>query len=347
MGMFDKALSSLQADLGRQLQADTSNQGMDYNTLLQNAQLLQQANIANQGADLTAQQGNQSTRAQLSVANANNAQSAANVNASAANAAAAQRASLMAQFLMQNENNRAQFARDMVSQGFGAEQNNGGWMNQAGQFNAGQATTADQYNAQNAINTAMQVWKPAVENYRGIATDQNAQFQQGLTNLLDMGDKQQAYNQSVLDNNYNNAMGQNLAPLTRVMMLQQMLANSPYNTSVTSTNDQTTTQKQNMGWQDLAGLGLEVLSDERLKEDVKPMKNPLNSLRKMQGVDYAWKDGGRDHGLLAQDVGRAIPGGTVDMGGGKLGYSVPKVLGLLTESVKALDSKVNSKRKRK
>jgi hypothetical protein len=37
----------------------------------------------------------------------------------------------------------------------------------------------------------------------------------------------------------------------------------------------------------------------------------------------------------------------VDMGGGKLGYSVPKVLGLLTESVKALDSKVNSKRKRK
>lgn len=338
MGMFDKALASLQADLGRRLEADTSNQGMDYQTAMQNAQLLQQANIANQSADLEAQKGNQATQAQLATTRAQLAQQAGMQAASLRAQAAMQYQSLLAQLGLANENNRAQFARDQVNYGFEAEGDNQSALNHAGEYNAGALTNRDRYNAD--------YLKSSITNDMDLGKTNEDIFRQGLKELLASGQQQQDYNQSVKDNTYNNTLATNMAPLTKVAMLQNFLSNSPYNTSVSNTSNGTTTVQNTPGAMDWAKLGMTVLSDERLKKDIKPMKNPLNSLRKMTGVDYRWKMGGKDSGLLAQDVGRAAPGATTETPSGALAYSVPKVLGLLTESVKQLDKKVSGKKKK-
>ena len=83
-----------------------------------------------------------------------------------------------------------------------------------------------------------------------------------------------------------------------------------------------------------------ISSDKRLKSDVNPIDKPLSKLRKLNGVTYSWKaTGAPDAGLLAQDVQSAMPGAVTTVGG-TLHYSMPQVIGLLTESVKELDRKV-------
>lgn len=51
-------------------------------------------------------------------------------------------------------------------------------------------------------------------------------------------------------------------------------------------------------------------SDRRLKENIKPIENALQSLDSLEGVYFNWKDTsreGRQIGLIAQDVEKAFP----------------------------------------
>jgi hypothetical protein len=52
-------------------------------------------------------------------------------------------------------------------------------------------------------------------------------------------------------------------------------------------------------------------SDERLKDDVKPLENSLDKVLALQGVSYKWNLGERkgqsDIGLIAQQVEKVIP----------------------------------------
>lgn len=81
------------------------------------------------------------------------------------------------------------------------------------------------------------------------------------------------------------------------------------------------------------------VSDKRLKKNVIRIGSPLKKVHQMTGVNYQWKGGGKDSGLLAQDVAKASPRAVKTIGGIKA-YNPAPVLGLLVESVKELDRKV-------
>jgi hypothetical protein len=91
-----------------------------------------------------------------------------------------------------------------------------------------------------------------------------------------------------------------------------------------------------------------VFSDERMKYNVKPIKNPLDKVNRMEGVTYRWKDDDdMDAGVIAQDVERAMPEAvSMDDETGMRKVSVPQMVGVLTEAVKELDAKVEGKKKR-
>ncbi|MCQ4443287.1 tail fiber domain-containing protein [Enterobacter cloacae] len=60
----------------------------------------------------------------------------------------------------------------------------------------------------------------------------------------------------------------------------------------------------------LADLGAKCcpFSDERLKENVKPLDHSLEKILKLKGVSYTWKENkSPDVGLIAQDVEKVYP----------------------------------------
>lgn len=54
-----------------------------------------------------------------------------------------------------------------------------------------------------------------------------------------------------------------------------------------------------------------IISDARLKKNIKPLNNALDTILKLQGVTFKWKDSkkgkGRQLGFIAQDVEKVIP----------------------------------------
>ena len=49
-------------------------------------------------------------------------------------------------------------------------------------------------------------------------------------------------------------------------------------------------------------------SDERLKKDISPIKDPSALLSELRGVNFTWRDSGRsDIGLIAQEVEKVVP----------------------------------------
>lgn len=331
MGMLDRALSTMSGDFGRSLQADQANQGQDWNVAGQNATLQQQASIQNAQNAMRAAEANQQAAAQ---------------QAAAQNAMNSQYQQLLAQAALMNENNRAQFATQMMNAGFGVEGSNMAALNKAGEYGATAKNNASATNAANAINTANTVWNNAATGFQNQATAEDALYGTNLDRLWRSGEAQRQYKQSVLDTDFNNATAQNTAPLIRAGMLQQALGATPYTTMSNGTSE---VQNQ-AGWGNLLGSAAGVLlSDKRAKKNVKKMKgSPLNSIGKMQGVTYNWKGDGRpDAGLIAQDVDRAIPNGGSPVINGMHHVSVPHVLGLLTEGIKELDRRTSGKKDKK
>jgi hypothetical protein len=99
-------------------------------------------------------------------------------------------------------------------------------------------------------------------------------------------------------------------------------------------------------------------SDERMKRDIKKIRNPLDRVNRLKGIEFEWQDGygenegddsgGMDDmGMSAQSVERAMPGAVSRReSDGMRQYGLPQVVGLLTEAVKELDKKVGAKRRR-
>jgi hypothetical protein len=81
------------------------------------------------------------------------------------------------------------------------------------------------------------------------------------------------------------------------------------------------------------------VSDKRMKKNIIRIGSPLMKVKRMTGVNYDWKGGGADSGLLAQDVAKASPRAVRTIGGIKA-YNPAPVLGLLVESVKELDKRM-------
>ena len=75
-------------------------------------------------------------------------------------------------------------------------------------------------------------------------------------------------------------------------------------------------------------------SDERLKDNVEPIKFPLDKLGKIGGYTFDWNDKqqiyhGHDVGVLAQEIEEVLPEAVKDRGSGYKGVQYDKIIPLL------------------
>ena len=99
-------------------------------------------------------------------------------------------------------------------------------------------------------------------------------------------------------------------------------------------------------------------SDERLKENIKNIENPLEKVNQLNGVEYDWKDsyiesqGGEDGyfvrkhdvGLIAQEVEKILPEIVAENNEGYKAIKYERVVALLVEAVKELNKEVKQLR---
>ena len=91
--------------------------------------------------------------------------------------------------------------------------------------------------------------------------------------------------------------------------------------------------------------GVQTPSDRSLKEHITTIPNPMEIIRKLNGVYFCWKAEAscgqhdcRDTGFIAQEVAEVFPEITTFDEGTKLwGVNYSKIVGLLTEGIKAVD----------
>jgi hypothetical protein len=89
-------------------------------------------------------------------------------------------------------------------------------------------------------------------------------------------------------------------------------------------------------------------SDERLKENIKKIENPLEAVSKLNGVTYDWKANGKSSvGVIAQDVQKVFPELVKEVqpleGDEKrLTVNYDGLIGVLIESVKELQAEVET-----
>jgi len=189
------------------------------------------------------------------------------------------------------------------------------------------------------INNTSNIQSQAVQNLmasRGLATspvsgaagaeieqnrlNQITQLNQGLPLLqhqLDLGNLQAASNfqSSIPHGTTTTSSGTSLVDqLSKVLQNSGSTNSSVANTSGTS--QQNTNQQQNTsaggGIGGLAGgLGAvlaSLFSDERLKEDIRPINKAVDKLMVLRPVSWKWKNSEvEDQGLLAQDLLKVLP----------------------------------------
>ena len=90
-------------------------------------------------------------------------------------------------------------------------------------------------------------------------------------------------------------------------------------------------------------------SDIRLKENLKNIKNPLDSILSMKGVNFKWKDNNHnplsnteDIGLIAQDLEKVLPIAVSEQPDGIMGIHYHRLFPVLIEAIKELSNKVSS-----
>ena len=87
-------------------------------------------------------------------------------------------------------------------------------------------------------------------------------------------------------------------------------------------------------------------SDQRLKDNITPIENPLSKVESISGNTYDWneKSGkeGHDVGVIAQEVLEILPEAVTTRDNGYLAVDYQKIVPLLVEAVKELSSKVEN-----
>lgn len=90
-------------------------------------------------------------------------------------------------------------------------------------------------------------------------------------------------------------------------------------------------------------------SDSRLKENLKSIKDPLNTVLSMKGLNFTWKNNGYnslsntdDIGLIAQELEKVFPIAVGEQPDGMMGIYYHRLFPILIESIKELSSKVSN-----
>jgi len=89
-------------------------------------------------------------------------------------------------------------------------------------------------------------------------------------------------------------------------------------------------------------------SDERLKENIKPIKSALDKVMKLQGVTFDWKqkedvilDIKEDIGFIAQDVQKVVPELIRENSNGLLSMRHQGITPILLEAIKELKAEID------
>jgi hypothetical protein len=87
-------------------------------------------------------------------------------------------------------------------------------------------------------------------------------------------------------------------------------------------------------------------SDERLKENITPIDDPLAKVLSISGNTYEWNEksnkSGHDVGVIAQEILEVLPEAVTQRESGYYAVDYHKIIPLLVESIKELNEKVIS-----
>jgi hypothetical protein len=82
-------------------------------------------------------------------------------------------------------------------------------------------------------------------------------------------------------------------------------------------------------------------SDRRLKENVRPIENPIEKINQIGGYEYDWipmegihENSGHDIGVIAQEIEKVLPEIVTMRGNGYLAVKYDKIVALLIEGIK-------------
>jgi hypothetical protein len=96
-----------------------------------------------------------------------------------------------------------------------------------------------------------------------------------------------------------------------------------------------------------------ISSDERLKDNIQLIEDPINKLEQLRGVTWEWNDQASDAakdspnvGVIAQDVESVLPQLVHDRENGYKGVDYSKLVGLLIEAMKEQQSQLDEMRER-
>jgi len=87
-------------------------------------------------------------------------------------------------------------------------------------------------------------------------------------------------------------------------------------------------------------------SDERLKDNIKPIENPLEKLSQISGNTFDWNSekqniyNGKDYGVIAQEIQKVMPELVDTRDSGYLAVKYDKIVPLLIESIKELKKEI-------
>jgi hypothetical protein len=86
-------------------------------------------------------------------------------------------------------------------------------------------------------------------------------------------------------------------------------------------------------------------SDERLKDNIELISNPIEKVQQLRGVEFDWKDGmpkagQHDYGVIAQDVIKVLPELVNQRQDGYYAVDYDKIIGLLIEVVKEQEKRI-------
>lgn len=356
---FREAAALREADVGREQAVRLSNQQAAQNVL----ELAQRGQISNQQRDmelarlgLTAETANVDAQMRADLENQRGMQEAQRLGSAAEqfNVEQGMRAGAANQQAMQ----------DYMRMGLSAEE-----ANQRAQLDAQRlGTAAEQFNVGTGMEAARANQAAGVQGAElrlGAGRDLAGYGQTALENrygagraMMGLGTQQQQLYQQFLNAQREEDLRRQQFPLQQLAIRQGAVQASPMNVTQTGITTGRPSYFEMAGRVASAFAPTPTGSDERMKRDIKKIRNPLDRVNRLKGIEFEWEDGygeneGEDNGgeedmgMSAQSVERAMPEAVSRReSDGMRQYDLPQVVGLLTEAVKELDKKVGAKRRR-
>ena len=229
--------------------------------------------------------------------------------------------------------------------------------NQAAQQQAQQmGLGAQQFNVQQGMQAGLANQQAGLQGAQfrlGAAQQLGSLGQQALQNrygaaqaMMGMGQAQQQLAQQMMNAQREEFMRRQQYPLQQLAIRQGAVSGALVN------QQSSTTQQSRPSYAQIAA-GF-AASDMRMKRDVEKIKNPLDKVNRLKGIEFEWEDGydpdeggdgegKRDMSVSAQDVEKVMPSAVSRRPDNMRQIHLPQMVGLLTEAVKELDAKVSKK----